>query len=212
MSRSTQNEDEVAHESTPLLPREDEKYSVFSATQKTFIIFIGGFAATFSQLSSNIYYPAIKSLERELHVGDSLMNLTITAYMVGLDLVCLTFTYSSGPPRHSTVIYGQLGGHCWPATGICAMLYRIYSSKYWAKSPVELLGTSIPAGPSKYWYQRHSCPFKCGSCRYCYLGRARLISGYCFDRIGLGTSSWANHRWSSQPVVGMEVYFLVSVY
>jgi hypothetical protein len=67
-------------ESTPLLPR--DKYSSFSTAQKTFIIFTAAFASTFSPFSSNIYYPAINSIARDLHVTPAMMNLTITAYMV----------------------------------------------------------------------------------------------------------------------------------
>lgn len=67
-------------ESTPLLPR--EKYSSFSTAQKTFIIFTAAFASTFSPFSSNIYYPAINSIARDLHVTGAMMNLTITVYMV----------------------------------------------------------------------------------------------------------------------------------
>ncbi len=70
-------------ESTPLLPQPTETYSSFSAAQKAFIIFTAAFASTFSPFSSNIYYPAINSIARDLHVTPSMMNFTITAYMVG---------------------------------------------------------------------------------------------------------------------------------
>jgi hypothetical protein len=69
-------------ESTPLLPQHREKYSSFSTAQKTFIVFTAAFASTFSPFSSNIYYPAINSIAHDLHVTASMMNLTITAYMV----------------------------------------------------------------------------------------------------------------------------------
>ncbi|KAL9105956.1 MAG: hypothetical protein Q9227_008949 [Pyrenula ochraceoflavens] len=71
-----------AEESTPLLPKIKEKYSSFSTAQKSFIIFLAAFASTFSPLSSNIYYPAINSIASDLRVTPSMMNFTITAYMI----------------------------------------------------------------------------------------------------------------------------------
>ncbi|KAI9646578.1 hypothetical protein NHQ30_004573 [Ciborinia camelliae] len=57
-------------------------YSTFGASQKRLILFLVAFAATFSPLSSFIYYPAITSLSNDLHVSIELINLTITSYMV----------------------------------------------------------------------------------------------------------------------------------
>lgn len=74
-------------ETTPLLRRSEEKYSKFSGRQKTFIVLIAALASTFSPLSSNIYYPAINSIARELNVTMEMMNLTITAYMVRTTLL-----------------------------------------------------------------------------------------------------------------------------
>lgn len=71
-----------AEESTPLLQKPVESYSSFSTTQKSFIIFTAAFASTFSPLSSNIYYPVINSIARDLGVTATMMNLTITIYMV----------------------------------------------------------------------------------------------------------------------------------
>ena len=71
-------------ETTPLLPKQIEVYSSFSTTQKSFIIFTAAFASTFSPFSSNIYYPVINSIARDLNVTASMMNLTITVYMVKL--------------------------------------------------------------------------------------------------------------------------------
>lgn len=58
------------------------QYSAFSKAEKSLIAFLIAFAAMFSPLSSFIYYPAITSLSRDLHVSLELINLTITSYMV----------------------------------------------------------------------------------------------------------------------------------
>ena len=71
--------DEHADEETSLVR---ERYSAFSKSQKKLIIFTAALASTFSPFSANIYYPALNSIAADLHVSASLMNLTITTYMV----------------------------------------------------------------------------------------------------------------------------------
>jgi hypothetical protein len=57
-------------------------YSMFSKKEKIGIIILASWAAFFSPVSSNIYFPALNDLADDLHVSDSLINLTITSYMV----------------------------------------------------------------------------------------------------------------------------------
>lgn len=57
-------------------------YSTSTKRQKRLIVFLVAFAGMFSPLSSFIYYPAITSLSKDLHVSIELINLTITSYMV----------------------------------------------------------------------------------------------------------------------------------
>ncbi|KAI9804036.1 MAG: hypothetical protein M1833_000317 [Piccolia ochrophora] len=64
------------------LPSSDEDYSSFSKAEKRYIVFIVAWAAFFSPLSANIYFPALNILSSDLHVSLELMNLTITSYMI----------------------------------------------------------------------------------------------------------------------------------
>ena len=84
-------------------------YSTFTKAQKRLIVFLIAFAGMFSPLSSFIYYPAITSLSKDLHVSIELINLTITSYMV-------VFWYCTrshwGLSRHdwtSLGVYSDLG-------------------------------------------------------------------------------------------------------
>ena len=43
--------------------------------------------AFFSPVSSNIYYPALNSMAASVHVSGSLINLTITSYMVSVSVL-----------------------------------------------------------------------------------------------------------------------------
>jgi multidrug resistance protein len=57
-------------------------YSVFSAWEKRFIVFMVSVASFFSPVSANIYFPALNSLAEEYRVSTTLINLTITMYMI----------------------------------------------------------------------------------------------------------------------------------
>ena len=57
-------------------------YSIFTARQKALIVAIVSVASTFSGFASNIYYPTIPTISRDLHVTPELINLTVTSYMI----------------------------------------------------------------------------------------------------------------------------------
>ena len=57
-------------------------YSHFTKNQKRLIVFLVAFAATFSPLSSFIFFPAISALSESLHVSIEKINLTVTSYMI----------------------------------------------------------------------------------------------------------------------------------
>jgi hypothetical protein len=61
------------------------EYSVFSKNMKRYIVATASFAGFFSPLSSQIYFPALNTLATDLHVSISLINLTLTSYMVRSD-------------------------------------------------------------------------------------------------------------------------------
>ncbi|KAL2406964.1 MFS-type transporter clz19 [Exophiala dermatitidis] len=57
-------------------------HSVFTKNQKRFIVFMAAWAGFFSPVSANIYFPALNPLAQDLHVSDTLINLTLTSYMI----------------------------------------------------------------------------------------------------------------------------------
>lgn len=65
-------------------------WSVFPSKEKAFVIIVGSFAGLISPLSSSIYLPALNSLAHDMDVSVSLINLTITTYLVCLP-ISLTF-------------------------------------------------------------------------------------------------------------------------
>lgn len=57
-------------------------YSTFSMSQKRCVICLVAFAASFSTLSSFIYFPAITPLANSLHTSPGKINLSVTSYMI----------------------------------------------------------------------------------------------------------------------------------
>ena len=70
--------------SSKTLPLEtvSERYSCFSSLQKKYIVFTASGAGLFSSLSAQIYFPALNTLAKDLNVTSSMINLTVTSYMV----------------------------------------------------------------------------------------------------------------------------------
>lgn len=75
-------------------PSETIPFTIFTLNEKRFMVFILAFAALFSPFSSTIYYPALDPLAKELHVTDSLINITITTFMASLWRIFPTYTTS----------------------------------------------------------------------------------------------------------------------
>lgn len=63
---------------------DDAVWSVWTPTQKKIIILAAGIASFFSPISAQIFFPALNTIAADLKVSNSLVNLTITTYMVGL--------------------------------------------------------------------------------------------------------------------------------
>ncbi|KAI1828451.1 major facilitator superfamily domain-containing protein [Xylaria intraflava] len=59
-----------------------EPYSIFDKRQKALIILLVSVAATFSGFASNIYFPALPTIARDLDVTVELISLTVTSYLI----------------------------------------------------------------------------------------------------------------------------------
>ena len=61
-------------------------YSTFTTNTKKLIILTASLAAFFSPLTSQIYFPALNTISADLKVSNTLINLTVTTYMVRFQL------------------------------------------------------------------------------------------------------------------------------
>ena len=81
-------------------------YTIFSTNARIFIIFMVSVSAMISPFAATSYYPALNTLAKELNVSTSLINLTITTYMVRLatalemTLIIAFSDLSSNSARH----------------------------------------------------------------------------------------------------------------
>jgi hypothetical protein len=57
-------------------------HSVFTKNQKRFIVVMASFGGFFSPVSASIYFPVLNALAQDLGVTSTLINLTLTSYMV----------------------------------------------------------------------------------------------------------------------------------
>ncbi|KUJ16497.1 MFS general substrate transporter [Mollisia scopiformis] len=57
-------------------------YSAFSNFKKKYIVVMVTWAAFISPTSANIYFPALNPLRKDLNVSTTLINLTLTSYMI----------------------------------------------------------------------------------------------------------------------------------
>jgi hypothetical protein len=74
----------ASHEATTSKSAEDKAkdYSSFTTWEKRFIVFTATIAALFSPFTAQIYFPALNTIAKDLHVTNSKVNLTVTTYMV----------------------------------------------------------------------------------------------------------------------------------
>ncbi|KAK2760950.1 hypothetical protein FQN54_002192 [Arachnomyces sp. PD_36] len=61
---------------------EPKQYSVFTHNEKRIIVLCAGICSFFSPISGQIYFPSLDAIATDLRVSYTLVNLTITTYMV----------------------------------------------------------------------------------------------------------------------------------
>lgn len=66
-------------------------WTIWSSKQRKFIILTASFASLLSPLSGQIYFPALDTIAKDLHVTNSLVNLSITTYLI-FQAIAPTFT------------------------------------------------------------------------------------------------------------------------
>ncbi|GAB1215111.1 hypothetical protein ATERTT37_004295 [Aspergillus terreus] len=99
-STSTSKSPEIQPQNHPEDPeknvpksKDDIPYCVLSERRKITIILGASFMGIVSPMSAGIYYPSLPALAKEMHVSNSLINLTVTTYLI-LQGIAPSFTGS----------------------------------------------------------------------------------------------------------------------
>lgn len=75
---ATEQQEEAAN----TLHTDDKVFSIYTHNEKRLLVLCGGICAFFSPTSSQVYYPSLNVIARDLNVSNTLVNLTITTYIV----------------------------------------------------------------------------------------------------------------------------------
>jgi hypothetical protein len=126
----------------------EKPYSSYTLWEKRFIVLTATLGAFFSPFTAQIYFPALNTLAKDLHVSPSKINLTITTYMVRYSHLYYYHLYSiilmcvSGREKetvltklpdfasHSTSIHRQFIRHGGKKTGIHYLFCYLYCCGY----------------------------------------------------------------------------------
>lgn len=79
---TTQTEEQEIANTNQVAPEDEKPYSAFSGKQKWFIVTMASAAAFFSPLSGQIYFPVLPILTETYHISQTLINVSVTTYMV----------------------------------------------------------------------------------------------------------------------------------
>lgn len=85
VSTTHQTDDEAATrdlEAIVPVPSNRSPFTVFTPAQRRFIVFMASCGGFFSAASANIYFPALNALSADFHESSTLINLTLTTYMI----------------------------------------------------------------------------------------------------------------------------------
>jgi hypothetical protein len=136
-------------------------YSIFGPIEKKFIVFVATMGAFFSPFTTQIYFPALTSIAKDLHVSNSKINLTMTTYMVRYPLTrCSSdLLISLDIASHCSGIYREPFRYCRPTPSLYRLFRHIYCCGYRSCSPEQLCCLAHPSnGPISrlVWYCGHS--------------------------------------------------------
>lgn len=191
-------------------PREPP-FSIFTSSERRFIVVIASLAALFSPLSANIYYPALNTLSEELHESVTKINLTITTYLVRLSntLVLIRAQCVTDLPRAGTHLHRKPFRRDRSTTFLHHLFCHLCRGKCWSGIASRLpyfARSTYGAELGKQWYCRSS---QCSRLRCGHFRRPRCQYGLRSDGRHGRPSIWSYHRRPSEPVPGLESYILV---
>ena len=158
----------------------EEPYSVFTKRQKWMIAIAASVSTFFSPLASSIYYPALNTVASDLHVSNTLINLTITVFSV---INCIQ-TIANNLDHARTLADGDgcILRQSRKKTSLHSMLHHLPLRQRRPRLTNQLRRINGSPVSPKRRQQRHSRPLKRSRRRHINLSRTRRIHGHDFRR------------------------------
>ena len=119
--------------------KDDAPYCSLSERRKISVMLTASFSGIISPISASIYYPALPSLAKDMHVSISLINLTIMTYLVRspfrTSFKSFLFQHRSNmfldTTRNFSLFHRILFGRLWTTDRLYFLFHHIHRGKYW---------------------------------------------------------------------------------
>lgn len=139
-------------------------HSVFTKNQKRFIVVMASFGGFFSPVSASIYFPVLNSLAQDLGVTSTLINLTLTSYMVYqlINLPCRRCAHKawSDLSRPRAFRYWKSSRQRWSTSGLHNMFCHLHWCQHRPRSAEQLCCSFRASLHTEFWQQWYYCPLQ----------------------------------------------------
>jgi hypothetical protein len=138
------NRPEMQKKTVSTEPASKEVYTIFTRGEIIFIAIMASISTFFSPLTANIYFPALNTISTDLGVSDTLVNLTVTTYMVttpsrsrshmlNIDRFSKALHQQSleGSPTHSAEDHCTFSALCFISMQTSRWAHRIHMQVFW---------------------------------------------------------------------------------
>ncbi|KAK7983484.1 hypothetical protein PG989_010886 [Apiospora arundinis] len=132
MAKKEETEDAVAENAT------EPPYSIFTHGEKVWISSLASFGAMFSTLSSYIYFPALVPMADDFGVSLTLINLTVTSYLVVAGI--------------APAFMGDLADQGGSQTGLYRHVPFVLRIQYWNRIAEVIRWSARPSHGAKCWF------------------------------------------------------------
>jgi len=133
-------------------------YTIFGPWTKAWIIFLVSLSALISPFAATTYYPALNVLSDVLHISPTMVNISITTYMVKLPRLFLTVRLHAklrGIDRSSYCSFDNWRHvrQRWSSTVLHRILLHLHHIEHWPRTTDELRCSANLTNGASIWLQ-----------------------------------------------------------
>lgn len=189
-------------------------YTIYNHKTKMFILASVSVSSLISPFGATTFYPALNTLADQLNVTPTMVNLSLTTYMVpachspSLENTPLTrgLDCPSSRPIHPRwdVRFER------PTALLPYLLHHLYRRQYRARAANQLRRPPCTPHAPSHRVQRRYCLDKCRCRGHRYVSGEREVYGLRHSWLAHGSSIWTYDWRTLGPLSRMEKYILVS--